>query len=397
MRGGVGVSMRGNAAVGESESTITYSGRNRNAPDLRRRKGKRKKKSSGPRRSSRNTRGGEATSDVSQLEDVFRPDPMHGDKSQQSRIFNVRHLSDAAREIAIRVGYPPDKIFIEQTDDDLTSVVIPPRQSYSDFLAAQAAAINWVFKPDGKEFRFHPRRWEKDRKKVKEVFDYGAGADILSLQIDGDFRLPLPRTVKVSAYVPERRNVFVFQASADNNAVDSIGSLAILGDQSIVGVGPHRRSEGGASRRAYLSSDEESIIAPGGRIKLASQKAQNLFIQRNLRALKLNVALTGNPSLEGGDIIGIRGTGTPLVDNAWYIEVARHIFDGDTYQTSLDLRRPPTGKGKGEIQHLNRFIFQKGSKAVGSAAFQGTKSDLAEYLNKSRGAVKFKSTTPGRQ
>jgi len=375
LRGGVGVSGKKHPPRDQEFSTITYSGRNRNAPDLR--KGKSRKRSYGKRikptgAGGQKTNRGEQTGDITQLENTYRKDGLSGSKDIETKIFRVRHLSDAAREIAIKQGYPPGKIFIAKTDDDLNAVIIPENQRYAEFLKYQADHIGWISIMNGKEFRFHPERWKEEKKKIRETFVYGADPNILSLTIDADFRIPVPGKTKAKGVNPLTRRVDTHEEGG------ALSSLEVVANSE-----RKFNSFYGDIKRNNLSNEEEVFPAPGAITKLAGAKATKRFIDSHLRAFVIRLRIVGNPFVEAKDLIEIKGTGSILVDRIWYAEIVKHIFSGETYVTEIELRQhiavgaQKTGAVDGR---------EEGSKAIARYEYTGTEKSLDTFYNTQRGS-----------
>lgn len=225
MNGGVGAAGGDRRAVGSGESQITYYGRNRNAPDLR---GKHNKGGGIPRPTGKghgnyqlHKRGG-TTQDVTSLDQLKRS--MVRNPDELTRVYNVSKISDVAREIARELGYTDDKIFIQDTEDTRSMVVIPPGSSYDAFLRDAASELGWRLRVTEAGFHFHASNWSGLGKSEPLTLTYG-GPDILSLTIDGDFRLPIPNKVSVRSHDPamRRTNVATFGA-AGNQLVGRSGS-----------------------------------------------------------------------------------------------------------------------------------------------------------------------------
>ena len=359
MNGGVGVAQKagsGMAAIGSGESTIEYTGRNRNAPDLRdkkkRKRGKGKKADPyvystkptgrGGRLRARPNRG-RPTQDITRLDRAQR-DAWHGPLEGEQRIFHVRHVSDAIREIARRSGYIDERIFIQDTDDNVDHIIVPTGVSDAQYIEEQADKLNWEWKFDGNVCRFHEYGWKTSKVKPKTTFAYG-GPDILSLSLDFDFNLPVPNSVKVVSHNPLRRGIILNHADIANSPIQN--KVAIIFARG----GPNSQSPDREQRRQHLLRDSVYNVS-GGSKNLGNLKAQNEFVRRNIRAMRLTVQMVGNPDVEGGDTIQLVGTGCLLVDGDWYVDVARHIFSGTTYVTELDLRPPPKPKGASTLFRL---------------------------------------------
>ena len=54
--------------------------------------------------------------------------------------------------------------------------------------------------------------------------------------------------------------------------------------------------------------------------------------------MSIDTTIVGNPGVYAGMAIEVHGTGNPLIDRVWSPETVKHIFDGSTYKSSLDLR-----------------------------------------------------------
>ena len=383
-KGGVGVAGRVHPAVGEEDCTITLEGRNRNAPDAKRKRNKKSgKKKSGDCANPKSTgkgrgcrypgRGGEPTTALSRLDNLKR-DAFTG-PTEGKRIFAVQHLSDAVREIALRNGYPQNAIYVQDTDDEVNSVVIPTGYTDADFLEEMAEELRWIYKGEGASFHFHEKDWNRAKKQTKHVFSYGAGRDILSLSIDGDFRLPAPRSAKTYSRNPVLRRTQAGAADHESTAaVNKFATIYFLDDVT-------RRGDSREERDRNTRRDFVFPTTNGGARGGASEKAKSAFIAKNIRALHLRIRLVGNPSVLARDIVEIKGTGCQLVDGDWYVGQAKHIFDGSTYVTEIDLKQPPKQRKKGKKEILRTQA--KGQRGVGSSApsaavviQQGTRAEL---------------------
>ena len=374
LTGGVGVATGGNAipAVGADDSIIEYSGRNRNAPDLRGRRGRGKKAyrrnrvtGRGVGKESRRFKG-EATADILRYDNAKRS-AWHGPLEGERRIFHVRHVSDAVREIALRHGYTEKDMYIETTSDNIETVIIPTGLTDFQFIEQKAAEYNWIFKENNNHFSFHSQRWSKAKSRgVKHIFTYG-GADILNLGLDFDFRLPTPKNVRVSTYNPVRRLV-----ATENVTTEGANIL----DRTI--IYDATGTFDGEQRSTHLHRDPIYVMT-GGDQQLAKLKAQNAFIAKHVRAMKINLRVVGNPDVGGGETLTLRGTGSPLVDGDWFIEKAMQVFSGTDYITEIKLGPPRKRSG--------------GRKVVVPLAAKGKKGDVVSTAKASsqQAVTNFKS------
>ena len=363
IKGGVGAAGGSARAIGQSASTITLSGRNRNAPDL---KGNRKKKSREPRSTGKGTgsrrvkrRGGPST-EITRLEDV-RLDGWTSD-TEKDRVFHVTRISDAVREIARRIGYADRSILVQETKDVVNEVVIPTGWTYADYLFEIADQLGFVAK-FGRVFEFHEPRWKEATSKVAHKFVYGRDNSILDLTIDGDFRLPVPSIINMRAHNPTIRRS---QGAELTSVASAVGNQmgAVLWENSRQG----RIQVPGQEMRERNLTREETFTYAGAGQNLASHSAQKRMFDRNLRALHLTLLIVGNPGVAARDLVQLGGTGTPLVDGMWYVGQAKHIFNGTTYVTSLDLQQPPKRYGRNVYTRI-QAAERPGASSGGSKGF----------------------------
>lgn len=340
MRGGVGVYGKKHPAVAEGDSSITLSGRNRNAPDLKGRRGKRGSKAGRMPKPGRSGRTyyrrsrGVSTASIVQL-DSAKKDGL-ASPTELERTIRVTKLSDAIREIGRRMGYSDRRMFIADTEDFVAEVIIPQGVTYADFIHQQAKILGWDSKI-GSALMFHPQRWRRDKQEPVLELTYG-GPDILDLGIDADFRLPTPRSIKAKSYNPILREAPVAEVNNNNSAIMNKSAVILLIDSR------GRRMPGAEVREVNLNRTEV-FYTTGGMQNRAFNKAERAFINRHVRAMALDVTIVGNPHVEARNEVIIKGTGCQLVDGRWFIEQAQHIYNGETYTTKLDLR-PPTKKKK---------------------------------------------------
>ena len=336
-RGGVGVKGVDNPAVGQNESVIMYYGRNRNAPNLKSKRGKNKGKSPGVPKpsgdgvktySKRNP--GRATGDIIRLENIRRPAEIDLDAAEK-RVFEVRRTSDAVREIARQLGFADDAIYIEETSDDISGVVIPSGMTIGHWLKQQQVELDWILKTEGRVFRFHSQRWTSSKDKIKKQYTYG-GPYILRLNFDFDFRLPMPNKVQLKG-----RNVI--SRYTTNVSYDELQSPIQNKVMQFYLRGASAIDDDLTQRLKHLSRDYIGPASGATKRKLVDKAARS-FVRKHVRAIRINAELVGDPDVEAGDSISLAGIGNELFDGAWFIEQAKHIFSGTTYVTRLDLRVP---------------------------------------------------------
>lgn len=344
MRGGVGVyDPEGKRVypVGD-KATITLFGRNRNAPGGR---------TSRPwRRASARPAGGwqrspgtkskvrkkiyPATADITGTELLLA-------SQTKPRKIKAPTTASAVLRIAERNGFKGPFAVIEDTQDVIESVTIPEGISDGAFLEGLAHRRHWVFKIDDGVLHFHSPNWAQAKHDVVANLVYGDGRDILRLDLDTDFRLPLPATMKVKGYDYQNRSVYVHNADFDEQLkAANIGGGII---EEIIKRNPEFKK--------LLTREEALHISGSGTFKKAKKASQQLFLQRYMRAVQLVAECSGNPVLLARKLIRVSGTGSPLVDNLWRISEARHTFKlNDVYRTIIRLKPPPKErKNKGTI------------------------------------------------
>jgi phage protein D len=356
MSGGVGVAGHGSRAgggipgspVGAQESQITLYGRNRNAPDLKRKRGGRGAKGKGSKKYThygggtsrgKSTRvpwqkhkfkGGSSSS-------ITNFDLVINEKSGVAKLFKVSQTSDAVYEMAKQAGYDDEFIDIEPTEDKVNTVVVQSTESYGQWLSRTARSLGFLFKADSRGFKFIRKRSTRQLKAPTWLFSYGADDDTLEITFDTDFRLPVPHKAIATGYNPDVRTKYSDEIDEDSATVGNSSSL-ILSNYNYKRYG-----------KANLTR-EETFLQAGGDISI-KPKLIARWINRHLKAFKFKLTDVGNPKIMGGDLVDLRGTGS-FLDGRWYVGSAKHTFDGSTYKTTLALEPPPRkGSSKGTIVH----------------------------------------------
>ena len=350
LRGGVGVQEHGERSSGgyhsgigspvdEDSAKITYSGRNRNAPDLKRSKKKNPAQMIGGKK--RTFKGGASST-------ITGYDLLVDKKLERPRVFPAKQTSDAILEIAREVGYTAPYIDIEDTGDRVERVVIPKSMSYGQWLRNVALRLGFKYKADHDGFRFTRLKSAKDSNESIWTFDYGADDDVLHLSIDADFRLPIPRSATARGYNPVWRFTAASKVDADSAGVQDVSQILVSGS-----YGP---SSGNAEARKNITSDDVFLTTSGD--KIASPAAIKRFVTRHLRALKIQLEVVGNPEIRAGKNITLRGTGS-FLDRVWHVWQAKHTFDTTTYVTTLGLEAP---RGKAASSGIVKRVTGKDAK-----------------------------------
>lgn len=331
IQGGVGVYGQSKMPpVGDNESVVTYYGRNRNAPGGRQsRPWRRTARPPGKRP----PKVYPATNDVTMNELLL-------DQGQGPRTVKAATTSEAVTELARRNGFQGDFALIQPTLTPIPTgiVTIPGNVSDGEFILALAEREDFIFKVDNNGLHWHSSTWKGAKFKVVDRLIYGGGTpDILELNIDADFRLPVTRTSSTKGYSYRRRVAITQEAEWDKTK-----------GEANIGLAMTDLFEDEARYRALTRHDVNIII--GDDLTKAQEISVKRFINRHLRAFLLNVKTVGNPRLLAARLVDIGGTGSPFADGRWYISEARHNMGESTYETELKLKQPPKREDRGRIE-----------------------------------------------
>lgn len=324
LKGGVGSLHNANTSypMAENEGTITYEARNRNAPGgkitKRKRTADRRTHIQRTKRKSKGRKLYTPTNDVLNTEVSMQ--------QGKPSIIRAPTTSEAVQQIAIRNGYKLEDIYIEDTNDSITHVSIPPGVTDFQWVAMMANKFGYIVKSE-KDFRFHSPYWEGDSKKIIAKLIYGQGKDILKLDIDADFRLPVPHSIKTINYDWKRRAANIQNKDADE--LSKLSNMRFFLNEGLLSD----------PLRSKLLYREEAFPVVGNR-QTADKKAIKKFLQRNWAAFQINLDTVGHPGLLATRQIELGGTGSPLVDGIWYISEARHVINATEYITQISLKHP---------------------------------------------------------
>lgn len=325
-RGGVGVYGVENPMVGEGERRLTYFGRNRNAPgggSPTKLSWKNRVPPESMAKKPRAKKGYPPTSDLAGRDFLL--------KSSGPRQVSGRTVGQLIQEIATRNGFDREYQKIQDAPDTVQGgqVLIPEGMTDGQFVEMMARKLGYVYKIDDKGFHFHQSTWPGAKHEIVELFTYGAGPDILSLSIDADFRLPLPRTIKGRGWNPDVRVMLTGDIAALDRGVADV-NLDLVYEKI--------RQQNPSAWEAL--SREDKFWSTGTQATM-SEKAKRRFLDRHLRAFVLNVETVGNPRLLAGYLVQIKGTNSPFVDRVWRIDEVRHMYMGEDYRCQLHLKQPP--------------------------------------------------------
>jgi hypothetical protein len=329
VQGGLGVWGRQRAAIGSNESTVTFYGRNRNAPGGRTARAWRRTADPPPTKGKKNY---PATSDITKHDLLL-------DHTDRPRLIKAERMSDVVAIIAKRNGFDPAFTIIEETPDCLPGcAIIPDGWSDGQFLLEEAKARGFVFRVSHNKLYWHGPMYMGSDADVVESLTYG-GPDILRLNVDCDFQLPIPGKITGVHYDFRTRVVSAQDQNRDQaNSVANIADIYTFLDDK--------------DREQSLTRDVVFPVLASNK-REAFSKIVNNFISQNLRAFKLVVRTVGNPKLLAGGLLDISGTGSPFADGRWLISEARHDMQGQTYETEVQLKQSPkhlaAGAGKIDV------------------------------------------------
>lgn len=350
IRGGVGVSNRELASVGEKEAVVTYYGRNRNAPGGRTSKPWRKSAAPPPKKAKKTY---PATTSVTKHDLLMAP-------NLGPRIVLGKTTSDIVLEIGRRHGFEASFALVEPTDDSLEGgqATIPPGMSDGTYLSilARRGGRRFSFFLDEYGLHWHSPHWKGAELKIADRLIYGGSPDILELEIDCDFRLPVPTKVTGHNYSWLRRAAH-FQEVDFDKAQTSLNmataySEAFNDPEIAAAIGRH----------------EIYPIAGSGKEARTRKHILQRFLKRHMRAFQINIKTVGNPKLLAGRLVHLSGTGSRIVDRALYIAEARHTVSDLTYVTEVKAKHPPKRyAGAVAVGHFQEVGYDKDSKQLNMA------------------------------
>jgi len=349
MRGGPGVYGYKNPSVGENERRLTLYGRNRNAPGGRPSKrwsrGQASTVSGGGKKKKGKNKTYPPTKDITKYDTV-----LVGEKGSDPRIIKCKSTSDGVRKIMLRHKFSGPNAIIEATKDSCESICVPIGVPDGVFVQELAKIFGFLCKIDGNIFRWHSETYGGSSYIKLPPLKYGRGPDIISLNMDADFRLPIPIGVKARAYNDVTRESY---------SGDTTGDVAIK--ESGISTLFSKVLQDPNMKKTLTRSDIIPVIA--GSKLVATAKAQRNFLRRHLNSFQIIVQCTGNPILLAARLVPLTGIGNPIFDRTWYISEARHINNSETYITEIKLRIPPR---KTAIGNVNVGIAgdKRGDKAI---------------------------------
>ncbi len=357
IQGGMGVFGRGGrASIGDKEAQVTYYGRNRNAPGGRSSRPSKKTAKPPPKKPPK-------TYGATLQDDSFNE--MLLQQKQGPSIIHAFSTSRAVEEIARRNGFEGDFAIIQPTQDQIDNLVIQAGRSDGETLQKLASRFGYIFKIEDNVLRWHSSTWVEAKYQIADTLDYGISPDIIQVSVDCDFTLPVPNKVTAKGFNWQRRRMEVYEQTREqaegkiNTATGVIQDL--IDDQSKYNT---------LTRAEVLPVVSSSYAAVSG-------KGIKTFINKYAKAFQISVETVGNPKLLAARLLIIKGTGSPFLDNMWYITEARHTFDNTAYKTDIRLTFPPKNTAaaaekvlRGEVNEAERDADQKVVK-VGGVSIKG--------------------------
>lgn len=193
------------------------------------------------------------------------------------------------------------------------------RSNESDgaFLQRLARALQFEFYVQQDGLHFHAPAQDQPVSFELDLNDNTAG--VMAVDIEGDIRVPIPRSMTAYAIHPTTRQV-VF-AKLESGETAGLISTAVP-------------ASGSPSAAQELITVDEVRALPYSQLFRAAAK----FHERVKKAWKLTLRMVGEPRLHAKKTIALVNFST-LIDGAWYIEEIEHTVDNNGYLTMAKLRR----------------------------------------------------------
>jgi len=274
----------------------------------------------------------------------------HGDEA----IFNRRprtdrkwenvKRSDVVRKIAEEYGYQPDQLHI--TDTKLVvDQVTQGRMTDLQLIKSLAFRDGFEFYIDFDGLHFHPRNL--DQRPLKEVTYFtDRTGDIISVSVE-DSRAPgKPGAVAVAGRDPMNKETF--KVDADDK---STPRTTVAPERTSYGVIEKIDGVTGATHEESVpvKTVAQEITIPSREVtkEAATQGAQGLFKQLQLKAVSMTLGLRGDAQLMAKSIIAVKGLGARLSGNCYVISVKHDLGAGFTSTAKVRRDGHSTAVGQG--------------------------------------------------
>lgn len=256
-------------------------------------------------------------------------------------------LPTIARTLARKYGYKEKNIHIQTTHPDGKSLAYEKSQVKTDetvgqFLTRKARELGWTFQYGGGVFRFHQEGWDKTQ--PEEAISYYKGPDLLSYEIDGDFRVNMS-AAKCKAINP-----------LTGRKVDYVwGEKMPVG---AMGLPPTRNKK------------RPKDVGPKDIVVAISRKALSAAVRRVVnharKKWEIKMTLVGNPRIFRGMGLMLNNFG-PIIDGLWYVKGVEHTINvGSGYITTLTAVMKKGKKGGGGLVVPDYVWPEDGGLPVGA-------------------------------
>jgi hypothetical protein len=240
-------------------------------------------------------------------------------------------LPTIARTLARKYGFKENKIFIQTTHPDGKSLAydrsqIKSHETVAEFLDRKAEELGWTFQYTGGEFRFHQEGW--DKMQTEEVISYYKGPDLLSYEIDGDFRV--------------------------NMLAAKCKSINPLTGQKVDYVWGEDMPVGAMGLPPARNKKRPDDVGPKDIVVSISKKAYQAAVRRVINHAKnkwaIKLTLVGNPRIFRGTGLALENFG-PIIDGLWYVRGVEHTINvGSGYITTVTaIMKRGTQKSRGLV------------------------------------------------
>ncbi len=242
---------------------------------------------------------------------------LHKILRDETRTFRSVKISDIVREVADRNGFRGPAAKIDDTPGILERVAMREDETEAQFLrrlAREAGPFDFRFTSFG--FEFTSERIAEPT----EVLRFFDGPDVIGVEIEGNFVLPRPGTVRSKGFDPKIGEV-----------VTSTAETAPLGTW---------RAVGSAESSPVLSVEHARLrtaeLIP---VSKAKRKALNKAVRRleNTvnRQWKIKLTVVGNPRIRPRRTLQLENFGS-LIDGPWFVREAKHsITASGGYTTEI--------------------------------------------------------------
>ncbi len=248
----------------------------------------------------------------------------------KTRRWETRSRSDVVKEIAAEHGYAGEFLQVQDTAE-VFDVIGQAAETDARFLRRLALREAYEFHVDHTGLHWHERRQEGASVKVLTWYYDADRGEVLSLSIESDLAR---RTGRVTVKGRDPLAKSTIESSATNTNVDRV----TLGQ--VVEVVDPETGQTALERRNATASVRPT---PATNLQRASMESAARFRRSERSAVKLSMAIVGDPTLSAKSVIDLRGVPSRF-GGKYYVQEARHEISGSGYLCTLKLTRG--GKGR---------------------------------------------------